>query len=545
MAKRGGMWADLQRERARRQRLQQRLERSHRQAADRARRERDKARREAERRAAANDRERKRLYIEQRQAEAEEMGVDLDARVHELENLLALGLNDQPPPTFVSFKRDIEPPPFDPQGLDQPIPEPSFADVAPLPPGALGRLLGKGARYERELEAAHQQHERRRSQHAQAEADRRRRLADLRAAHEGRVREAAEQVRRHNAEVEQFERDFYAGDPEAVAQYFTLVLDAVTYPEGFPHRSRILYRPEPKELVIDYELPAQSVIPVERSYKYTQKRDAIDPIGRPAREIKERYASVIAQVALRTLHHVFAVNVSDIVAAATFGGYVQAKDKATGQPIRPYLISVSATREAFDELVLGDLDPVACVKQKLGALVSPHPYDLEAVKPMVDFENLLKQFAFVEGMDAAAGLDSRPDLIDMTPVEFEHLVRQLFEAMGMKSWVTQASKDDGVDGVATNEDPIFGGLCIIQAKRYRKAVGVDAIRELAGTMEDKHATKGIMVATSWVTKGGHEHAHRHGRMQIIEHEELKYLLKEHLGLDVLISLPKPPPRGRK
>ncbi|NDU71811.1 restriction endonuclease [Actinomadura sp. DSM 109109] len=545
MAKRGGMWADLQRERARRQRLQQQLERSHQQAANRARRERDKARREAERRAAANERERKRLYVEQRQAEAEEMGADLDARVNELEKLLTSGLDDQPPPAFISFKRDPELPSFDPQGLDQPIPEPSFAELAPRPPGALGRLLGRAAGYERELEAAQQEHERRRSQHVQAEADRQRQLANLRAEHDRRVEEATDQARRHNAEVDQFERNFHAGDPEAVAQYFTLVLDAVTYPEGFPHRFRILYRPDPKELVIDYELPVQSVVPAERAYKYIQKRDAIDPLARPSKEIKDRYASIIAQVALRTLHHIFAVNVPGIVEAATFGGFVQAKDRATGQPIRPYLISVSATREAFDELVLVDLNPVACVKQKLGALVSPHPYDLEAVKPMVDFEHLLKQFAFVEGMDAAASLDSRPDLIDMTPAEFEHLVRQLFEAMGMKSWVTQASKDDGVDGVATNEDPIFGGLCIIQAKRYRKAVGVDAIRELAGTMEDKHATKGIMVTTSWVTKGGHEHANRHGRMQIIEHEELKYLLKEHLGLDVLISLPKPPPRSRK
>ena len=27
-------------------------------------------------------------------------------------------------------------------------------------------------------------------------------------------------------------------------------------------------------------------------------------------------------------------------------------------------------------------------------------------------------------------------------------IRELFEAMGMKSWVTQASRDEGVDGVA-------------------------------------------------------------------------------------------------
>jgi restriction system protein len=53
------------------------------------------------------------------------------------------------------------------------------------------------------------------------------------------------------------------------------------------------------------------------------------------------------------------------------------------------------------------------------------------------------------------------------------LVRQLFEVIGMQSWGTQASKDDGVDAVAVNEDPFMGGHCIIQAKRYRSAVGVE------------------------------------------------------------------------
>ena len=55
----------------------------------------------------------------------------------------------------------------------------------------------------------------------------------------------------------------------------------------------------------------------------------------------------------------------------------------------------------------------------------------------------------------------------MTPTEFEHLVRQLFEAIGMQSWVTQASKDDGVDAVAVNEDPFMGGHCIIQVGHRR------------------------------------------------------------------------------
>ena len=50
-----------------------------------------------------------------------------------------------------------------------------------------------------------------------------------------------------------------------------------------------------------------------------------------------------------------------------------------------------------------------------------------------------------------------------------------------------------------------------------------------------------MATTSWVTKDGHAFSDRHGRIQIIECEEIKFLCKEHLQFDVLISLPKPPP----
>ena len=46
------------------------------------------------------------------------------------------------------------------------------------------------------------------------------------------------------------------------------------------------------------------------------------------------------------------------------------------------------------------------------------------------------------------------------------------------------------------------------------------------------------------TVHGHDFAQRHGRIRLIECEEIKYLCQEHLGLDVLISLPKPPPRRR-
>jgi|HubBroStandDraft_2_1064218.scaffolds.fasta_scaffold435634_1 hypothetical protein len=46
------------------------------------------------------------------------------------------------------------------------------------------------------------------------------------------------------------------------------------------------------------------------------------------------------------------------------------------------------------------------------------------------------------------GLGSRPNLLNLSPGEFEHLVRQLFMVMGAVAWTTIALKDGGVDAVA-------------------------------------------------------------------------------------------------
>jgi len=543
VAKNRGLWADLQRELARRQRQQQQALRMEAQVAARARREYEQATRAAARQATVDAKERKRLYVEARKAEAASMASELRDRIAELDSVLTAGIRQRPLVSFASLKHTPGYPPFDAGGLDRPLLAPDWEQFAPPSPSGLGKLLGGAARHQREQTAARAAFEAEVGRHAVAEAERRHRLAERRAAYDQAASATVRAAQDHNAGVDAFERDFLERDPEAVAEFCTLVLDSSVYPDGFARRTRALYRPDPREVAVEYELPPQSVIPVERDYKYVATRDEIDTLTRPEKEIKDRYARLIAQVAIRTIHEVLISTPPEVATVVTIYGHVSTTDMATGQPIRPCLISVSAEREVFATFVLANLDPVTCLR-KLNALVSNHPYDLEPVRPVVDFEALLTQYKFVAGMDAVAGLDSRPDLIDMTPTEFEHLVRQLFEAIGMQSWVTQASKDDGVDAVAINKDPFMGGHCIIQAKRYRGAVGVEPVRALAGVMDDKHATTGILVTTSWVTKDGHDFAQRHGRIRLIECEEIKYLCKEHLGLDVLISLPKPPPKRR-
>jgi restriction system protein len=158
-------------------------------------------------------------------------------------------------------------------------------------------------------------------------------------------------------------------------------------------------------------------------------------------------------------------------------------------------------------------------------------------RSQLDFD--LSKFSFVEGLDAVSTLDRRPDLMQMNYGEFEHLVRQIFEAMGMQGWTTTASKDDGVDGVVVNPMPFVGGLTIIQAKHYKDVVGVSHIRELAGAMEEKRAGRGILITTSWFTGGGWQKAHEHGRIELIDGARLIYLIKEHLHKDVIIGIRRP------
>jgi restriction system protein len=207
---------------------------------------------------------------------------------------------------------------------------------------------------------------------------------------------------------------------------------------------------------VEAELPDRTVVPDERGFKYVRTRKEIDTQGRPEREVKQLYASVVAQTALRMLRECLTADGRELIDVVVFNGHVTTRDPATGQQVRPCLVSVSATRETFDGLELAHLDPVSCLKH-LNALVSPHPYDLVAAPPVVDFD--LAKFKFIDEFDAAAELDSRFDLLEMDPFKFEQLIRQLFEKIGMKSWVTQASRDDGIDGVAVHEDPIPGGVC--------------------------------------------------------------------------------------
>ena len=160
----------------------------------------------------------------------------------------------------------------------------------------------------------------------------------------------------------------------------------------------------------------------------------------------------------------------------------------------------SYTHELFEQLDLSRVEPAACLKA-LSANVSRSPTELAPVRPVVEFDMVDPRF--IEKSDVLSGLDHRQNLMDLSPSEFEALIANLFQDR-LDTRLTQASRDGGVDCVAYEPRPILGGKVVIQAKRYRHPVGVSAVRDLYGTMQNEGATKGILVTTSGYGKAAYE-----------------------------------------
>ena len=126
--------------------------------------------------------------------------------------------------------------------------------------------------------------------------------------------------------------------------------------------------------------------------------------------------------------------------------------------------------------------------------------------------------------------------MELTPSEFESLISNLFQKMGLETRLTQASRDGGVDCVAYDPRPIFGGKVVIQAKRYKHTVGVSAVRDLFGSMQNEGASKGILVTTSGYGKASFEFAD--GKpIELLSGSHLLYLLAQHAGIEAKIERP--------
>jgi restriction system protein len=519
-------YAQMQREAARAHAARVRAETA-------ARREAERAHAAYLRASAADEKERRRLYAESRAAAVAAANGDLDAKVTALQELLAAGLRVAAGVRFASLKQSPVVPPWQHGYLEQPEPAPAAEAFIPPPPGGLSKMFG-GAKHEQAVAAGQAAYAQATEQHRQREAQRSAALAQARADWQAAASQAEAAARQQNADIDAFEADYRRGDPDAVVSYCSMVLEASRYPDDFPRGFKLAYVPESRQLVTEYELPTIDVVPAVKAYRYVKTTDTITETARPAVQVKALYAGTVAQVTVRTVNELLTADAGGHIDTVVFNGVVDTTDPGSGRRVRPCLVTLRTTRDVFGQLDLAHVEPLACLKH-LSAGVSKNPSELVPVRPVLEFN--MADPRFVAESDALTGLDQRPNLMELTPTEFEALIQNLFTKMGLEARQTRPSRDGGVDCVAYDPRPIFGGKVVIQAKRYKNTVGVSAVRDLFGTLQNEGASKGILVTTSGYGQASFEFA-QNKPIELIDGANLLYLLAEHASIEAKIVPPE-------
>ncbi|GAA0604495.1 restriction endonuclease [Kribbella sandramycini] len=430
-----------------------------------------------------------------RTAEAAQRTAAVGERVRELGNLLADALAiDVHSTDLQTLKRaPRRAPPTVPAADLTARPGPVWDAFVPQAPGPF-RWWGAERRYARRLAAAEDRFAEAIERHRIAEENRRDRVARALREQVDQQRRLDEATAEQHARVDAYQRAVVSHDRAAVTRYFQKALERVNEPLGFPRRRRVSYVPESTLLAVEWDLPEMSVVPREASYRYDREADAVVAVPRPEKEVRLLYQQLVAQLALRALHLIFGSDRYCVVDTIVFNGMVEAVDLPTGQTVRPCLITLRATREQFQALVLDQLDPVACVRHYFAAEVSRHPEELQPVEPVLEFD--LADPRTIEPIDVLSEIDSRPNLLDLTPDSFEHLVQNLLTRMGLETRLFRRGTDGGIDCVAYDPRPITGGKFVVQAKLWTRTVPPSAVRDLFGTVVDAGATKGILITTS-------------------------------------------------
>ena len=328
------------------------------------------------------------------------------------------------------------------------------------------------------------------------------------------------------------------GGPEAFADRVAAILAERSFlRHAHPD---VAHSPDSRRLTVAVDLPRPEGVPAERAFRYSAAQGGqIVPVPRPESDIRRVYQDAVARLALCVADYAAAVTTAEAVDVIAVNGHVRAADPATGQPVRPCLVTLMVTREAFEQVALDapSLDPLRCLAH-LKALISSDPCGMRPVTPIIDIELERHRPAHPDPELSTTALTTT-DLSTMDPYDFERLVRDLFLAMGFTAWRTPDSRDGGVDAVAIRDDIAIGGVCVIQAKRYTHTVPVEAVRALYGTMQEHKAYTGLVVTTSSFGPASYAFAQEVGRITLVDGARLRALLKEHLGLDAVISGRRP------
>jgi restriction system protein len=339
-------------------------------------------------------------------------------------------------------------------------------------------------------------------------------------------KEAAAYEREALAEIEwrrELMEKICATDEEGLRARIDLALRAIQLPRFVHRESQTKFDLDSGILIHEHRFPdmseAEWIKVVELKAGATKK---------PANqnEKKEAAAKLYPSICLRLAAELLRLDTESIVKAVAINGWAEYTEKATGQRRRAYCASLFATSEQVRALNLHALDPVAAFAALKGVVA--RSLEVTPIAPVIRLDTNDKRF--VDAKEVLGGMAEGENLAAMDWEDFEHLCRQLFErafaASGAEVRVTQASRDQGVDAVIFDPDPLRGGKIVVQAKRYTNTVDVSAVRDLYGTVVNEGAIKGILVTTSHYGPEAYTFA-KDKPLTLLDGSQLLGLLEQH------------------
>jgi restriction system protein len=278
----------------------------------------------------------------------------------------------------------------------------------------------------------------------------------------------------------------------AIETQSKIILSNLNSLDWLPNNFEVKYDAETKILIVEQEF-----IDIG-SLKFLKKIQlksgfAYKPLNQ--KELKEATSYLYPSIALRLIHEL-AIQLEGDVEAIVINGWANYVVKATGNVKRAYCCSLLGKVNEIKELNLIALDALSAFDNLKGVVA--RSFEVTPIAPTLKIN--VNDKRFVDEKEILGKLHNELNLAVMDWEDFEHLCRQLFEkqfaSVGAIVKVTQASRDQGVDAIVFDPDPVRGGKIVIQAKRYVNTVDVSAVRDLYGTVMNEGAMKGILVTTS-------------------------------------------------
>ena len=310
---------------------------------------------------------------------------------------------------------------------------------------------------------------------------------------------------------------------ENIEKTVRIIMDNLKFPKWMPIRFDVRYDQQSEIVFIEHEFP--NIENIEWVRRVELKRST------SLKSATKADAKNAAMELYPALSLFIATTISKIIPVGTFNsivinGWAEFHSKFTGELKRAYCSSLIATQAQLIGIDLEHANPIAAFAALKGN--ASRSLDLTPIAPVLRLD--MTDSRFIDPREVLSNLQGGQNLASMDWDDFEHLCRELFERVfasaGATVSVTQASRDQGVDAIILDPDPIRGGKIVIQAKRYVNTVDVSAVRDLWGTVSHEGAMKGLLVTTSQF--GPDSYAFVQDKpLTLINGPELLYLLEQN------------------